>query len=99
MSEASLELEAFIDETIKRSKAKGCHPTKFIGMRQSLGAVPAISRLVQNSEPQSGFWRLHELGLLEWTIEAAVEKFPAEFTPSDLAYAPFHLRRARQGEY
>ncbi|MGQ7793726.1 hypothetical protein ACUN0C_15065 [Faunimonas sp. B44] len=96
MRKASPELEAFIDETIKRGRAKGYHPTVFIGMRQSLGTVPAISKLVQSADLQSGFKRLHKLNLLEWTIEAAVEKFPEEFTKDDLACASFRLREARR---
>lgn len=64
---ASAGLEAFIDEGIRISRQNEYHPTVFIGMRERLGTVPAISQLV-------------ELGLLDWTIEAAVTKFPDEFS-------------------
>lgn len=73
-------LDAFIDETIRLSAERGYHPTTFIGMRQRYGTVVAISRLVVSGDIQSGFGRLFELGLLDWTIEAAVTKFPDEFS-------------------
>lgn len=98
MRKASPELEAFIDETIRRGAAKGYHPTVFIGMRQSLGTIPAISKLVQSGDLQSGFKRLHKLNLLAWTIEAAVEKFPGEFTRDDYECALFRLGEARKGD-
>lgn len=96
MAKASQSLEAFIDEGIKRGAAKGYHPTVFIGMRQSLGTIPAISKLVRSGDIQSGFKRLDKLSLLEWTIEAAVEKFPEEFTKVDLECAAFRLGEARK---
>lgn len=95
MRKASPELEAFIDETIRRGREKDYHPTVFIGMRQSLGTIPAISKLVRSGDLQSGFRRLEKLGLLEWTIEAAVEKFPNEFDANDRECAAFRLSQAR----
>lgn len=52
--------------------------------------------LVRSGDIQSGFKRLHKLNLLDWTIEAAVEKFPDEFTGDDLECAAFRLREARK---
>lgn len=72
-------LDEFIDESIRRSRAKGYHPSIFIDMRQKFGAIAATKRLVETSEPQSGFKRLKQLGLLDWSLEAAVLKFPNEF--------------------
>ncbi len=72
-------LEPFIDESIKRSNKKGYHPTTFIRMRSDYGTIPAIKRLVESGEPQSGFRRLKELGMLDWSLEAAVLKFPQDF--------------------
>ena len=94
---ASLALEAFIDETIRRSRENGYHPTTFISMRERYQTVPAISRLVQNGDVQSGFKRLNELGLVDWTIEAAVMKFPDEFSADTRECAAFRLRLAREG--
>ncbi|RVD31764.1 hypothetical protein [Mesorhizobium sp. M4B.F.Ca.ET.017.02.2.1] len=96
MRKASLALEAFIDETIQKGREKRYIPTVFIGMRQQLGTIPTISRLVRSGDIQSGFKRLHKLNLLDWTIEAAVEKFPDEFTGDDLECAAFRLREARK---
>ena len=93
MPKASLVLEAFIDETIKLSRQKGYHPTVFIGMRERHQTIPAISRLVQ-----SGFKRLNELGLIDWTIEAAVIKFPEEFSADTRECAEFRLRIAKEGD-
>lgn len=97
MAEASPALEAFVDETIRKSREKGYHPTVFIGMRQQHGTIPAISKLVQSGDIQSGFKRLQGLGLLDWSIEAAVEKFPEEFSRDDKECAAFRLEIARSG--
>lgn len=96
MRKVSPELESFIDETIRRGREKGYHPTIFIGMRRELGTIPAISKLVRSGDLQSGFTRLHDLNLLDWTIEAAVEKFPREFDKNDIECASFRLREARK---
>ncbi len=98
MNKASNRLETFIDETIKRGAVKGYHPTVFIGMRKSNGTIPAISKHVQSADLQSGFKRFNKLDLLDWTIEAAVEKFPEEFLKDDLECASFRLRQAREEE-
>jgi hypothetical protein len=76
---ASPRLEAFIDEGIELSKGAGYSPTVLVGMRQQHGTIEAIERLVQSGDIQSGFKRLQQLNLSEWTIEAAVTKFPSEF--------------------
>jgi hypothetical protein len=77
---ASPALEAFIDKTIEPAKERGYNPTIFIGMRHQYGTIDAIERLVQCGDIQSGFKRLNQLWLSEWTIESAVTKFPAEFS-------------------
>jgi hypothetical protein len=94
--EASAALEAFIDETIRRAAKVGYHPTVFIGMREKLGTVTAISKLVESGDVQSGFKRLSKLGLLDWTIEAAVGKFPSEFSATARECAAFRLKSARE---
>jgi hypothetical protein len=88
------ELEAFIDEGILRSIKGGYNPTIFVGMRARYGTVKAITRLVQSGEIQSGFKRLKELGLLEWSIESAIIKFPHRFTANARECAEFRLRLA-----
>ncbi len=94
---ASPGLEAFIDETIRIARERGYNPTAFIAMRHRHKTIEAISRLVINGEIQSGFRRLKTLGLLDWSIEAAVLKFPGEFTSEVRQCAEFRLRVAREG--
>ena len=93
--EASPALEAFIDEGIRLARARGYHPTIFIGMRHQLGTLQAIDKLVQSGEIQSGFRRLNELGLLEWSIESAVNKFPTEFSRNARECAEWRLGQAK----
>lgn len=94
---ASAELESFIDETITVARQHGYHPTIFIGMRSRQGTVCAISRLVENGDIQSGFRRLQKLGLLDHTIEAAVLRFPKEFSDRTRECAEFRLRIVDEG--
>ncbi len=89
---ASAELEAFIDETIRVSRKHGYHPTIFISMRHQLDTIPAIIKLVESGDVQSGFKRLKALGLLDHTIEAAVLRFPDEFPARTKECAEFRLR-------
>jgi hypothetical protein len=89
---ANPELEGFIDDTIKVSHAHGYNPTVFISMRFKFGTVAAITKLVESPDLQSGFKRLKELGLLDHTIEAAVIRFPQEFSPPTRECAEFRLR-------
>jgi hypothetical protein len=88
---ASIGLASFIDESLRRSAQRGYHPTDFIRMRAQYKTVPAIERLVKSGEIQSGFKKLKQLDLLEWSIEAAVQNFPDEFTPEARACANFRL--------
>jgi hypothetical protein len=64
-------------------------------MRAQHGTVEAIERLVQSGDVQSGFKRLKQLGLLEWTIEAAVMKFPTEFTRNARQCAEWRLQQVQ----
>ena len=65
---ASAALEAFIDKAIKLAKERGYNPTIFQGMQRQYGTLKAIEKLVQSGDVQSGFKRLKQLDLLEWTI-------------------------------
>jgi len=89
---ATPDLEAFIDETIKVSREHAYHPTVFISMLHQLGTVPAITKLVESGDVQSGFKRLKSLGLLDYTIETAVLRFPNEFSARTRECAEFRLR-------
>jgi len=85
------DLDVFIDELIRRAAAKGYHPMYFIRMRARWGTQEAIKRLVVSSGIQPGFLRLKALGLLEWSIEAAVLKFPTYFDKGVREAAQFRL--------
>jgi hypothetical protein len=92
---ASPALEAFVDEAIRLSKERGYNPTIFVGMRHQHGTIDAIERLVQSGDMQSGFKRLKQLDLIDWTIEAAVKKFPTEFSHNAKQCAEWRLQQVR----
>ena len=92
----SVELEEFIDESIRQSRQKNYHPTVFIRMRGEYGTVEAIKKLVISGEIKSGFKRLEKLDLLEWSLEAAVLKFPNEFTSEYQEAAKWRLEQAEK---
>lgn len=87
-------LDSFIDKTIKQGVRKGYNPTIFISMRQKLGTLNAIKKLVVSGDIQSGFKRLVDLGLKDLTIEAAVLKFPEQFSKGEREAAQFRLDQA-----
>jgi transcriptional regulator with XRE-family HTH domain len=89
------DLEAFIDESIRLSRQHGYYPTTFQAMRDRHTTVGAIEKLVVSGDLQTGFRKLRDLGLLDWSIEAAVMKFPHHFTRAARECAEFRLREAR----
>jgi hypothetical protein len=92
---ASIGLESFIDELIRRSKERGYNPSVLVRMRAEHGTLEAIERLVQSGEVQSGFRRLKQLALLDWSIESAVTKFPTEFSRNARECAEWRLNCGR----
>jgi hypothetical protein len=92
---ASPALEAFIDKSIELAKARRYNPTVFIGMRRQHGTLETIERLVQSGDIQSGFKRLKQLDLLDWTIESAITKFSDEFTRNARQCAEWRLQQVR----
>jgi hypothetical protein len=89
------DLDVFIDESIKISAKNGYYPTVFQGMRERHTTAGAIEKLLVSGELQSGFKRLQDLGLLQWSIEVAVLKFPDRFSENAKQCAEFRLREAR----
>ena len=89
----SVELEKFIDELIERGGKRGFTPKAFIGMRGSYGTVEAIKKLVISREINRALKRLQEIGLLDYSIEAAVLKFPSEFTHEEQEAARWKLEQ------
>jgi len=84
-------LDEFVDELIRRAAVLGYHPTIFMRMRAEHGTVSAIRRIVESSEPQSGFKRLKELGLTDWCLESGVLKYPDQFPAKTAVYAKARL--------
>jgi hypothetical protein len=89
------ELERFSDESIKHSIEKRYNPTVFVGMRRQYGTREAIKRLVVNGYLQRSLRRMEQLGILDWSIEAAVLKFPRKFEHGVQEAAKFRLDQAR----
>ncbi len=87
------DLEARIDESIRQSNLREYYPTVFERMRAAYRTIGAVERLVTTNpnDPQSGFNRLHRLGILEWSLEVAVRKFPHLFTKKARNCAEFRL--------
>ena len=92
----SVELEKFIDELIRRSIEQGYTPQTFVDMRHRHGTVEAIKRLVTSRKINDGLRRLGELGLLELSVEAAVLKFPEEFTREEQESARWRLEQVKK---
>lgn len=74
-----LSLEDYVDEGLRLGRERGYCPTTFEGMRRSHGTVEAISRLMVSGDIQSGFKRMCELGLREYSMENVVLMFPENF--------------------
>jgi hypothetical protein len=94
MREASPELERFVDESIQLSRSKGYHPTVFEDMRARHRTWEAMRRIVQTGDIQSGFRRLVQLGLRDWTVEAGIVKFATEFDKGTVEAARWRLEQA-----
>jgi hypothetical protein len=85
-------LEAWVDESIRRSQARGYYPTDFADMRERHGTVSAMERLMQSGQIQSGLVRLHTLGMAqEWSVEAGILRFPERFSFAARTAAQFRL--------
>ena len=87
------ELESFIDETIRQAASKHYTPTTFMQMRSRWGTAEAMRRLVVSGDIQSGFTRLVDLDLVDYSIEAAVLQFPSYFDKDVIASAKWRLKQ------
>ncbi|MFD9900253.1 hypothetical protein [Mesorhizobium sp. NPDC059025] len=94
---ASQELRAFVYEGIRRGAAKGFDPSGFIKLLDTYEMKRAISKLVTGEDIHGDFQRLIELELVDWSVEAAVVKFPTEFSERDIECAKLRLSQGRQG--
>jgi hypothetical protein len=88
------DLETFMDESVRLAAAQGYHPTIFVGMRQRHGTVETCRRLIVSGEIQSGFSHMVELGLMQWTVEAAIVWFHDKFSKAEREAAQWRLDQA-----
>jgi hypothetical protein len=84
-------LDAWIDEATRQCAERGYRGPIFERMRRKHGTVGAMERIVKTTDIQSGFVRLKELGILQWSIEEGVCRFADRFTSEALVYAQFRL--------
>ena len=95
---SSQALELHIDNVIDVCRRHGYNPASFVRMREYYGTVEAIGRCIADSPAQSGFNRLRELKVLDWSLEAAVLKFPDEFSDDVKKRARWRIERAEKPE-
>ena len=93
MTFVMMTLEEFMGESIDRSFKRGFHQTGFMRLRAERGTVSAIRRSVEG-HADNGFDRLCDLGLMDWSLEAAVAKYPERFNSSTVERARACLSRA-----
>lgn len=100
MREASQELEDYTELCHQKAREAGFDgPSAFRGMRTRYGTVEASEKLVLSDKFQSGLTWAMEKGLLDYTVEAAVLKFPRDFAynPHIAVYAKFRINLAKAG--
>ncbi len=75
-----VDLEAFVDKSIRLSIKARIHPTRFIELRALKGTREAINQLVLTPRITDGFTNAVLKGLKDYTLESAVLKFPQYFS-------------------
>ncbi len=75
--------------TYEEGVKRGYYPTLFLQMLHEHGGVGTAKRLLAAQEPQTGLYRLWELGLLRESMEAHViqKKFEPLFTAEEIQEA------------
>ena len=83
------EFEHALRGTYEAGKARGYIASYFEQMLNQHGGVETAKRLLVDSEPQTGLYRLWELGLLKDSMEAVVlqDRFRSLFTDDEIAEA------------
>ena len=82
-----MELNEFIEESLRQAASRNFHPKVFPSLWSSTKSPLTIEKFVISSKPRSGFRRMVELGLKEWTLEAAVLAYPDQFSREARVYA------------
>lgn len=87
------ELTVALRGTYEAAHSRGYNPTYFIQMLEQHGGLETARRLLAGSEPQTGLFKLYELGLLDESMEVVVlrERFAPLFTETELAEARHRL--------
>lgn len=93
------ELVEFMEESVRKSReAKPpYYPVRFLAMWDEAGHThqglkKVMAQLVESGDIQSGFQKMKDLGLIDWSVEAGVVKFSSEFKPATVSCAKFRLQ-------
>lgn len=84
-------LESYVDLGIQLAKERGYYPVRFVQLRKEYQTVEAMRRLVETGELQAGLLKCVELGLLPYSVEETVLKFPQCFKKRTVECAEFRL--------
>jgi hypothetical protein len=87
-------LELFVDESVRRWQANGYEPILFLAKRDQNGTHDTLTQLVVSGELHVGFEKLRNLNLLDWSMEAAVLRFPGRFNETTIEAAEARLAQA-----
>lgn len=89
MDQLSKSFHAAMLTTYEEGVKRGYIPTLFLQMLHQYGGVETAKRLLAASTPQTGLYRMWELGLLKETVEAHViqEKYRPLFTEAEVQEA------------
>ena len=94
---ASLELIAEVERTLEiYENAIGNNAQRTRNMINQRGYIPALSRLVQSPDLQTGFKVLRNRGDLNSTFEAVIIRFSSEFSNEVTQAAQWRLDNADQ---
>lgn len=100
-------LVEWVAESIVQSRRVGYYPTGLEarlrseiqkhGGNELAGTIKTIEQFVLSGEIKSGFRRLIQLGMPEWTLEEGVRLYPVHFTGHVLECANWRLQQAGVG--
>ena len=89
-------LEDWLNEATRRCMAQGFLRGRFHELRTRVGTVAAINQQMGTPVEQTPLRRLKEAGLLEWSLEAGVLRFPECFDQGIRDAAKSRLDRVDQ---
>lgn len=89
-------LEEFVDKSIQVNSSLGNVQDKLKDMREREGTVRTITNLVAMGTTATGYHNAIKLDLVEWSMEAAVCRFPDQFDLKTRLRAQLQLGTARR---